>query len=347
MLGRELRRVATDGERTIRIVLPRIVALVILTQLLVACFGPAATSDAVSSTLVPPDARPASLTATSQPIPTEGPAQTETPRALPSPSPTSTPVPTPAVAIATETISPSPTAGTGQDVAVPDASGKERPLVIVLDPGHDRTSPGALGIEYQVVLDAAFIAKDALEAAGYQVHLTREDNDFVFADHPELLPPNAADMHPGYGMAYAHATKALEFEPDLILILHFNGHPNPDVRGIEVYYCEMGGPQNLVLAEIITEELVDALQSIGYNTPSTRIAEDLTVARGNRHFPSMGNVYDPPTHWVENRYAGIPVVLTEPLYMTNPIERPLLDDDATHEAIADAYVRAVDRYFGR
>jgi N-acetylmuramoyl-L-alanine amidase len=220
-------------------------------------------------------------------------------------------------------------------------------LVIVLDPGHDRSSPGALGIEYQVVLRTAFIAREALEAAGYEVHLTREDNDKVFSEYPELLPPNAADMHPGYGAAYAHATKALEFEPDMVILLHYNGHPNPDVRGIEIYYCEMGGSQNLVLAEIVRDELVVALSSMGYETPSTKIAEDLTVARGGRHFPSLGNVYDPPTVWVENRFAGIPVVLTEPLYMTNPIERPMLDDERTHQAIAAAYVRAADRYFGR
>lgn len=325
----------------------RLAIPVILAQVLVACFGPANMSESVSPTMAPSDlprAQPTATptaTATHVPEPEPSPSPSQSPTAVhqhiePTSSPTQPDIATPTAPV------PEPTPASAAPVGV-----AERPPVIVLDPGHDRSSPGALGIEYQFVLHAAFFAKDALEAAGYEVHLTREDNDFVFSDHPELLPPNAAGMHPGYGMAYAHATKALEFEPDLVLILHFNGHPNPDVRGIEVYYCEMGGPQNLVLAEIVTEELVLALQSIGYQTPSTRIQEDLSVARGNRHFPSMGNVYDPPTHWVENRYAGIPVVLTEPLYMTNPIERPFLDDDVTHEAIAAAYVRAVDRYFGR
>lgn len=300
-------------------------------------------------------------TAVSEPTSTQPPADTPFPQAQPSAThePTATAVPPTSLPEPTSTaphhpVAPSATPDTPSQTRVPEPTAttaaeleESRPLVIVLDPGHDRTSPGALGIEYQYVLHTAFVAKAALEAAGYEVHLTREDNDFVFNEHPELLPPNASEMHPGYGAAYAHASKALEFNPDLVLILHYNGHPNPDVRGIEIYYCELGGPQNLVLAEIVRDELVIALRSIGYETPSTRIAEDLTVARGGRHFPIMGNVYDPPTTWVENRYAGIPVVLTEPLYMTNPIERPLLDIDATHQAIADAYVRAVDRYFGR
>jgi N-acetylmuramoyl-L-alanine amidase len=40
-------------------------------------------------------------------------------------------------------------------------------------------------------------------------------------------------------------------------------------------------------------------------------------------------------------------VLTEPLFLTNPSERALLDDPATHQAQAEAYLRAINRYFGR
>jgi N-acetylmuramoyl-L-alanine amidase len=227
---------------------------------------------------------------------------------------------------------------------LPDA---ERGPVIVLDPGHDRSSPGALGIEYQVVLHSAFIAKAALEEAGYQVYLTRTDNEMTFFDDPDLLPSNAGEMHPGYGRAYAHASKALQFDPDMVIVLHFNGHPNPDVSGIEIYYCEQGGDQNLEFAHIMRDELVAAMRSIGYEPPGTRVAEDFTVARGNRHFPSLGNVYTTENEFIENRYFGIPVVLTEPLYMTNAVELALIEDDATHVAIAHAYVRAADAWFGR
>jgi N-acetylmuramoyl-L-alanine amidase len=287
-----------------------------------------------------PTAQPAEAsatpTATGYP-PTQQTAPTVVPAATlePSPSPVDdTPTPSPTGA--------SQPAGAPQP-AVPTG---DRP-VIVLDPGHDRTTPGALGIEYQVNLAAAYVAKAALEEAGYRVYLTREDNDTVMVDDPALLPPNASSMHPGYSHAYAHASKALGFEPDMVIILHFNGHPNPAVGGIEVYYCEMGGAQNLEMAEIMAEELLVAVRSLGHEPQHVFVREDLTVARGNRHFPSMGNVYDPPTTWVRNRYAGIPVVLTEPLYMTNAVELALIEQPETHEAIAQAYVRAANRWFGR
>ena len=264
----------------------------------------------------------------------------------------------PTAAILTATVPPAdPTATASPRIASPTATATEpatpAPVedvpVIVLGPGHDRTTPGALGIEYQEALRTAFIAEAALEAAGYTVYLTRTDNEMVFVDDTTLLPENAADFHSGYSHVWAHASKALSFNPDLVIVLHYNGHPNPDVAGIEVYYCENGGKQNLVLGEIVRDELVTALRSVGYEPPSARVIEDIAIARGNRHFPSLGNVYEAPTTFIRNRYAdaGVGVVLTEPLYMTNATELTILQDEATHQAIADAYVRAVDRYFGR
>lgn len=328
-----------------------LISLVVLScsLLTVACRGGDDAPDIAASTPASAPELPAvTATATTVRSVTASPTQVASPATATTVEPTSTSRPTEQAQATTPAtaVPPVPPATADVPSSTPDNEGASGP-VIVLDPGHDHTTPGALGIEYQVVLHAANIAKEALEAAGYQVYLTRSDNQMSFFDDPSLLPPNAADMHPGYGRAYAHASKALQFDPDMVIVLHFNGHPNPDVGGIEVYYCEMGGPQNLELAYIMRNELLSALRSIGYEPPATRVAEDLGVARGNRHFPSLGNVYTSDNVFVENRYAGIPVVLTEPLYMTNADEYALIQDDATHVAIADAYVRAANAWFGR
>jgi N-acetylmuramoyl-L-alanine amidase len=309
-----------------------------LSLLLAACGGSADVSapDGILATVLS-DPQPQFPTATAGTAVATATA-TVTPTKQP-PSPTAT---------ATATASPSPTAVEPTPTMSPISSGSgDADPVIVLDPGHDRMFPSALGIEYQVNLRTALVAREALEAAGYRVYLTREDNEFTFLDHPELLPPNGDDFPRGFSHAYAHATKALQFEPDMVIALHYNGHPDPNVARLEVYYCENGGPQNLMFAEIVHDELVVALNSIGFDPPSTWIGEDLTVARGNRHFPSLGNRYDAPRDYLGNRYDGIPVVLTEPLYLTNATGFALLEDDATHQAIAEAYVRAANRYFGR
>jgi N-acetylmuramoyl-L-alanine amidase len=357
--------ITTKDERPLpgRITATRLL-LIIATAIMVACSGSSASDTALPAvptargTETPPPATPTQAAfipaqptdAPESPTPTFVPLATDVTPDHPSdhataaatanhiesePSPTADA--TPASAPATET---------PQNQPFPSSAANDGP-VIVLDPGHDRTTPGALGIEYQVNLHAAYIIKDALEEAGYRVYLTREDNDTVMTGDPSLLPPNASEMHPGYSHAYAHASKALQFDPDMVFILHFNGHPNPAVGGIEVYYCEMGGEQNLAMAEIMAEELAVAVRALDHEPQHIFVREDLTVARGNRHFPSMGNVYDLPTTWIENRYAGIPVVLTEPLYMTNAVELALIQDDATHYSLAQAYVRAADRWFGR
>lgn len=311
-----------------------LLALALFGWLLTACMGGAeaepADEAAATATVAPVE---------TSPNPQEpGPAPTATPPLRVNP----TLVPTPTPTIQPTAIPPTPT-----PEPTPTPVQLANPPVIVLDPAHDPTSPGAIGTEYREVLTTALYTKAALEQAGYIVHLTRYNNDTINQENPDLIPPNADEFHPGYSRAFAQASAALQYDPDLVIVLHYNGIDDPTVGGIEVYYCELGNPDNIVLAEIVMEELVTAFRGLGYEPPRARVIEDIAVARGGRHFPSLGNVYDAPRTWLANRYSHIPVVLTEPLYMTNPTEYALLQDPATHIALAEAYVRAVDRYFGR
>lgn len=219
--------------------------------------------------------------------------------------------------------------------------------VIVLDPGHDANSGGALGNEYQYVMRTALFTKTVLENAGYTVYLTRPDNGTLLYGDPALMPPNAATMDAGYNQGYAHTTRALELQPDLYISLHYNAAGSSAVGGMTTYYCDFGGGQNRVLAEIVTEELLSAMRSVGYEPPYAQASEDGSIGKVYGHLATLGNVYSAPFAFESNRLAGIPAVLTEPLFMTNPAELALIEQDATHQAFAAAYLRAVDRYFGR
>jgi N-acetylmuramoyl-L-alanine amidase len=219
--------------------------------------------------------------------------------------------------------------------------------VIVLDPGHDRTNGGALGIEYQDTMRTALATRSALEAAGYTVYLTRPDNETVLYGDPALMPSNAASMDQGYNQGYAHTTRALQFEPDLYVSLHYNGSSSPDARGLTVYYCDYGGTQNAALAAIVRDELLAALRSSGYEPPYANATEDGAIGKTYGHLATLGNVYSAPFAFEGNRLGGTPAVLVEPLFETSPTERALIADDATIDAFARAYVRAVNRYFGR
>jgi N-acetylmuramoyl-L-alanine amidase len=219
--------------------------------------------------------------------------------------------------------------------------------VIVLDPGHDVTSGGALGVEYADVMRTALATKAALQDAGYTVYLTRPDNETILLGDPALMPGNAGSMELGYGQGYAHTTKALSFEPDLYISIHYNGSEHSAAAGMTIYYCDHGGSQNATLAAYVRDELLAALRSLGYEPPYAVTAEDGTIGKTYGHLATLGNVYSAPFAFVENRLVGTPSVLTEALFESNPAERALIADEATHQAFAQAYVRAVDRYFGR
>ena len=124
-----------------------------------------------------------------------------------------------------------------------------------------------MGVEYLDVMRTALITRDALEAAGYTVYLTRPDNDTILYGDPSLMPDNADSMDLSYNQGYAHTTKALQYAPDLLLSIHYNGFDDPDVAGATVYYCDNGGPQNATLAGLMRDELAGAFAEIGYDPP--------------------------------------------------------------------------------
>jgi N-acetylmuramoyl-L-alanine amidase len=161
------------------------------------------------------------------------------------------------------------------------------------------------------------------------------------------MPDNADSMDLSYNQGFAHTTRALQYAPDLLLSIHFNGFDDPDVGGATVYYCDNGGPQNATLAGLMRDELAGAFAEIGYDPPYLEATEDGAIGKTYGHLATLGNVYSAPFAYEGNRLAGVPAVLTEALFESNPTERALIEDDATLQAFARAYVRAIDAYFGR
>jgi N-acetylmuramoyl-L-alanine amidase len=229
-------------------------------------------------------------------------------------------------------------------VAVPNAP--QRAKVIVLDPGHDRTTGGALGIEYRDTLRTALAIKPLLEARGYTVYLTRPDNETVLVNDSALLPANPAGFDAGYLEGYAHATRILALRPDLAISIHYNGSTSAAAAGSTTYYSARGGPQNERLATLVQREIGAALRDRGYTPPYSRIDLDTTIGKTYGGLATLGNVASTPTSQTSvNRMIGLPIVLTEALFETNATERALIADDATIARIAEGYARAIEAYF--
>ena len=95
---------------------------------------------------------------------------------------------------------------------------------IMLDPGHGGSDPGARGatgvLEKDVVLAVAQYAAKLLEAAGYEVRLTRPD------DRSVSLPERVR--------------LASEWPADLFVSIHLNSAANTAARGTEVFVLSAG-----------------------------------------------------------------------------------------------------------
>ncbi len=229
-------------------------------------------------------------------------------------------------------------------VSVPAAT--RRAKVIVLDPGHDRTTGGAQGIEYRDTLRTALAVQTALAARGYTVRLTRPDNETVLVNDPALLPKNPAGYDAGYLEGYAHATSILALQPDLAISIHYNAAASGPGGGSITYFSAKGGAQNERLAVLLQREIAAALRDRGYTPPYSRIDPDTTIGKTYGGLATLGNTASTPGGQTSvNRMIGLPIVLTEALFETNPTERALIADDATITRLAEGYARGIDAYF--
>jgi len=229
--------------------------------------------------------------------------------------------------------------------AVPPYPASARQRVIVLDPGHERASGGALGIEYRDTLRTARAIEARLTARGYLVRLTRPDDSATLLDDPTLWPPGGRNGDPGYLEGYVHASRIAALEPDLAVSIHYNAAPSGPGGGSITYYCALGGPQNRRLAALLQDELLAALRDRGYTPPYSRVDEDAAIGKDYGHLATLGHVRDNAVGPVARRLTGLPIALTEVLFETNPTERALIADDVTIARLAEGYARAIDAYF--
>jgi N-acetylmuramoyl-L-alanine amidase len=241
-----------------------------------------------------------------------------------------------------------PTANGAQPRASVSSRALPHRFKIVLDPGHGGKDPGAIGVggvaEKDVTLAIALRLKQRLEAIpNVDVVLTRGTDVFLALEERT---------------ARANAEQA-----DLFLSIHTNASPNPGLSGVETYYLNntndratirlaqmenglttMTGhaqgdgdtalilsdliqsykvQESVVLAEDIQRALVNALEARG-----SRVG-DLGVKRGP-FYVLVG--------------AGMPCVLAEVSFLTNPGEGARLARPPYQDAIADGLLHGVQRF---
>lgn len=251
------------------------------------------------------------LTATPVPTATNTPTPLPTPEPTATPTPTSTPTPTP-----TNTPTPTPT---------------EAPLVVVIDPGHQRkgnydkepNGPGSsemkakvssgtqgtsTGIpEYELTLAVSLYLKDELLARGYEVIMTRETHDIDISNVERAIIANDA--------------KAAAF-----IRVHADSSDSASAKGV-MTICQT--PKNPYNAEWYEESA----------ELSKLVLEEVVAATGAK----KRRVWETDTMTGIN-WTTVPTTILEMGFMSNPEEDKLMATEEYRRKIAVGVANAIDKY---
>lgn len=284
-----------------------------------------------------------------QPV-TPSPPTPVSPGSLPTPAPTAAgtpPISTPSAPILSDRALPAapalavtPTSARDPASAEPVRPGDQRPATatptpvspsaagadVGLDPGHSARDVGAVGgghREFELTLQVAQKARQALQRLGYRVVLTRTDHR-PLADDTAPDPITRLRREQEARLRRAGAVRAY-------VSIHFNSFSDPRLSGTETYYNPTNrGPESRRLAQAVQSAVVARLRATGHPVRDRGVKEDLTAGKPYGHFFSLR--------------GGMPAVLLEALFLSNPTEAALAGQEPIQWAIAQGIAEGVHRF---
>lgn len=186
-----------------------------------------------------------------------------------------------------------------------------RGKIVVVDPGHGGTDPGAIGPwgtrEKQLNLDLALQVKASLEQAGAKVLMTRTTDVDVFG-------PKATDREE----LWARVKVANFNQADVFISIHHNSSVNRDRNGTSTYYYQKT-TYDMLLAGLIQETMLRA--------------------------GGLGDMGVRPANFFVVKNTTMPAALLEVGFVSNPQEEKLLGNGAFQQKMAQAIVAGLDQFF--
>lgn len=217
--------------------------------------------------------------------------------------------------------------------------------IIVLDPGHGGKEIGAsftfpdrtVLSEKDLTLSVALKTAALLKAAGLPVILTRTTDSWVDSQMKDINGDGSVNLADDLQDRVDIANNA---NATLFLSIHFNGDDKPSLSGTTIYYdaARPFSDRSLYFAEILHRETVANLASIGYQTVDRGVQTDSQAVGQGSHFYVLGPDAVRPIR--------MPGALAEGLFLTNPRDAAQLRDPRTLDALARAYARAIELYYG-
>lgn len=231
------------------------------------------------------------------------------------------------------------------------APGVNRPIVIMLDPGHGGEDPGATGPsgyhEKDVVIKIARQLRQLFENDGnIKVYMTREDDVFI-----------------PLGVRVA---KARRLNADLFISIHADAFPNPSANGTSVFALSEKGATSAA-AKFLAKSQNDADLIGGVRLASTKdryLANtlfDLTQTATINDSLKLGRLVLNQAGSLNRLHRGkveqagfavlkapdIPSILVETAFISNPEEEQRLISSEFQQKMAQAIYAGVKSYFAQ
>ncbi len=213
---------------------------------------------------------------------------------------------------------------------------------IVIDPGHGGHDPGALGTritEADLVLDVALRLEKLLRASpGFDVVMTRRSDVFVPLEERTAM---------------ANRSKA-----DLFLSIHANASRNREARGIETYFLNFASnPEAEAVAARenaasgrTMRHLPDIVRAIALNNKLdesrelARIVQTSLVGALRGEETALRDLGVKQAPFVVLIGAGMPSVLAEISFISNPRDAQLLRTGPYRQRVAQSLFDAITKY---
>jgi len=229
-----------------------------------------------------------------------------------------------------------------KEVSVPETPPQTK-RVIVIDPGHGGRDPGAIanGLrEKDINLKIARKLKQILQKdPRFKVYLTRNRDRFVNLYHRTVF--------------------AVKRKADLFISIHCNSSPMRTESGTYIYTLNLRGARSKLarLVEQRENKAVIDYVKVSANPLVNRIVADLAISTTmteGRNFATylkkhLKNITDfrdiDSANFAVLKTPGIPSVLIEVLYLTDPVDAQLLKNELFIENFSFGIYNAIVDYF--
>jgi N-acetylmuramoyl-L-alanine amidase len=226
----------------------------------------------------------------------------------------------------------------------------QRPFIVVLDPGHGGSEPGAVDasgrlLEKNLTLQVAQRAEADLRAMGYRVYLTRTRDQGVNTPPRDLNHDGHIDH---VDELDARTLFANRHHADLIVSIHFDGSGDPSIHGTHGYYCPARPfwRKSERLADLLTAAITSSLAHAHYSSPNNGVQTDVAdiVPQTRPDYPWFLILGPSLRHFVTG--TNMPGALIESLYLSSPSDAAALGHASIIAAIAQGYADGIRAYFG-